>query len=153
MEITPLTFTYKTVGDCRINADIYPHPDGDAHAVLVFIHGGCLIGGSRKDLNHAQLQLYLDAGYTVVSIDYRLAPETKLPGIIDDLRDAFLWISNAGPELACIDPQRIGVIGHSAGGYLALMSGCCVLPRPKAIISFYGYGDIIGDWYSKPDPF
>jgi acetyl esterase/lipase len=153
MEVTPFTYTYKTVGDCRINADIYPHPDGAAHAALVFIHGGCLIGGSRKDLNRRQLDLYLSSGYSVISIDYRLAPETKLPGIIDDLVDAFQWITNPGPELASIDPQRIGVIGHSAGGYLALMSGCCVVPRPKAIVSFYGYGDIIGDWYSKPDSF
>jgi acetyl esterase/lipase len=33
------------------------------------------------------------------------------------------------------------------------MAGACVVPRPKAVVSFYGYGDIVGDWYSKPDPF
>ena len=33
------------------------------------------------------------------------------------------------------------------------MAGCCVMPRPRAVVSFYGYGDIVGDWYSKPDPF
>jgi acetyl esterase/lipase len=32
------------------------------------------------------------------------------------------------------------------------MSGCCVDPPPKALVSFYGYGDIVADWYSKPDP-
>ena len=36
---------------------------------------------------------------------------------------------------------------------LALMAGFCVHPRPRAIVSFYGYGDIVGDWYSRPDPF
>jgi dipeptidyl aminopeptidase/acylaminoacyl peptidase len=45
------------------------------------------------------------------------------------------------------------VIGHSAGGYLTLMAGFCVEPRPRALVSFYGYGDIIGEWYSRPDPF
>jgi dipeptidyl aminopeptidase/acylaminoacyl peptidase len=45
------------------------------------------------------------------------------------------------------------VIGHSAGGYLALMTGFCVSPQPRALVSFYGYGDIAGHWYTCPDPF
>jgi len=122
-------------------------------AAIVYIHGGALIYSSRKVINSEQLELYLEAGYTVISIDYRLAPETKLPEIIADIQDAFRWISNQGPDLFSVDPQRIAVVGNSAGGYLALMSGCCVVPRPKAIVSFYGYGDIVGDWYSKPDPY
>jgi acetyl esterase/lipase len=121
--------------------------------VLVYIHGGCLMYGSRQSVDPRQLELYLQAGYAVVSIDYRLAPETKLPAIIEDLRDAFRWIGEAGPGLFGADPQRLGVVGHSAGGYLAQMAGWVAQPRPRAIISFYGYGDIIGDWYSKPDPF
>jgi acetyl esterase/lipase len=154
MKVSPLTCTYKTVGDCRINADIYRYPDSSTStAVIVYIHGGCLIYGSRKDIHLKQLELYLKAGYTVISIDYRLAPETKLPEIITDLEDAFRWISSTGPDLFSVDPQRIAVVGHSAGGYLALMSGCRVFPRPKAIVSFYGYCDIVGNWYSKPDPF
>ena len=152
MTLNPVTYVYKTVGDCEIKADVYRHPGGSAPAV-VYIHGGALIYGSRQDLDGRQLQLYLDAGYTVVSIDYRLAPETKLPEIITDLQDAFQWLASSGPGLFSIDPQRIVAIGGSAGGYLALMAGFCVTPRPQAIVSFYGYGDIVGDWYSKPDPF
>ena len=41
----------------------------------------------------------------------------------------------------------------SSGGYLALMAGFAVSLRPTALVSFYGYGDIIGPWYSQPDPF
>jgi Tol biopolymer transport system component len=88
----------------------------------------------------------------VVSIDYRLAPETKLPEIVEDVQDAFRWIRAHAPELS-IDPARVAACGGSAGGYLTLMSGFCVKPRPKALVSFWGYGDIVGDWYSRPDPF
>lgn len=154
MTITPTTYVYKTVGDCAIKADVYrlattPAPS----AALVFIHGGALINGSRTGIRPWQLARYLAAGYTVVSIDYRLAPESKLPAIITDLQDALAWVRSAGSDLFQIDPDRLAVVGHSAGGYLTLMAGCCVTPRPQALVAFYGYGDLVGDWYSKPDPF
>jgi acetyl esterase/lipase len=98
------------------------------------------------------VEQYLAAGYTVISIDYRLAPETKLPEILEDLKDGYDWVRGQGPALFHIDPDRLAVIGHSAGGYLTLMAGFWVHPRPKALISFYGYGDIAGDWYSRPSP-
>ena len=147
------TLCYKQVGDCKIQADVYRVTGSTSRPAIVWIHGGALISGNRANLHPFQLQKYLDAGFNVISIDYRLAPETKLKFILEDLRDAFKWVRTKGSSLAGIDPRRIGVVGHSAGGYLALMSGVCVKPRPKAIVAFYGYGDIAGEWYSRPDPF
>ena len=95
----------------------------------------------------------MKAGYTVISIDYRLAPETKLAEIIKDLEDAYAWVRSQGTALFNIDPDRIAVVGHSAGGYLTLMAGFRLKPRPSALVSFYGYGDITGPWYSQPDSF
>lgn len=43
--------------------------------------------------------------------------------------------------------------GGSAGGYLTQMTGFCVNPHPRALVSYYGYGDITSAWYSRPDPF
>ncbi|HRW08869.1 MAG TPA: alpha/beta hydrolase [Caldilineaceae bacterium] len=150
----PITHTYKTVGNCPIQADVYQPATADAPTpAIVHIHGGALINGSRQKFRLAHVARYVAAGYTVISIDYRLAPESKLPEIIEDLQDAFRWIYGSGPALLGIDPQRVGVVGHSAGGYLALMAGCTVQPRPAAIVAFYGYGDIVGDWYGKPDPY
>jgi len=147
------TYIYRTAGQCDIRADVYTADEGRPRPVLVWIHGGALIGGSRGNLVPNQRDRYLDAGFTIVSIDYRLAPETKLPAIIEDLRDSFRWIREAGPELFHADPARLAAVGHSAGGYLTLMSGFCVEPRPNALVSFYGYGDIAAAWYSQPDPF
>ena len=63
------------------------------------------------------------------------------------------WVRAKGPGLFGIDRERLAVIGHSAGGYLTLLAGCHVLPRPQALAAFYGYGDIAGPWYSSPSPF
>jgi acetyl esterase/lipase len=114
---------------------------------------GALIFGDRETLSPDQLQRYLEAGYTVIAADYRLAPEVKLGTVIEDLQDAYEWVRMKGPDLFQIDPGRIAVVGHSAGGYLALMAGFCVNPRPRAVVSFYGYGDIAAGWYARPDPF
>jgi acetyl esterase/lipase len=147
------TYVYKTVGDHEIRADVYRKSGEEIRPAIIWIHGGALIMGSRKGIAERELTLYIDAGYTVISIDYRLAPETKLPEIISDLEDAHSWVASKGPDLFNIDPARICVIGHSAGGYLTLMAGFRVQPTPKALVSFYGYGDISGPWYSEPDSF
>lgn len=147
------TYTYKTVGELPIKADVYRLPGDDVRPVIVWIHGGALITGQRGGPNLEQRLRYLKAGYVIVSIEYRLAPETKLTGIIADVADAAAWVRTQGPELYKIDPKRLAVVGHSAGGYLTLMSGFAVEPRPQALVAFYGYGDIDGDWYARPDPF
>ncbi|MHC4437844.1 MAG: alpha/beta hydrolase family protein, partial [Planctomycetota bacterium] len=67
-----------------------------------------------------------------------------------DVEDAFKWIREKGPELFHIDSSRIAVLGGSAGGYLTLVTGFRVKPRPDVLVAFWGYGDLIGDWYSKP---
>jgi acetyl esterase/lipase len=152
--LTTSTYIYKTAGGCQIKADVYRWPASSPPiAVIIYIHGGCLIFGSRKDINPKQLELYQGADYAVVSIDYRLAPESKLPEIIEDLQDAFRWVRASGPDLWSLIPQRIAFVGHSAGGYPALISGFCVVPCPQVIVSFYGYGNIVGEWYTRPDSF
>ncbi len=119
--------------------------------IVLWIHGGALIFGDRGMLPVEQRERYLRAGLAVVSVDYRLAPETKHAGILEDLDAAQAWLQRDGTSLG-LDPKRLAVVGHSAGGYLALMAGVRFRPRPRAIVSFYGYGDVAGPWYSRPDP-
>ncbi len=147
------TFVYKSLENHEIRADVYRKPGGEIRPGIIWIHGGALIFGTRKGIPEEQLGLYLNAGFTVIAIDYRLAPETKLPQIISDLEDAHSWVVAKGPGLFNVDPARIGIIGHSAGGYLTLMAGFRARPTPRALVSFYGYGDITGPWYSAPDSF
>src|SRR5690348_994382 len=91
-EVRLETFTYKTIGDCAIKVDVIRPSTRDRLPVAVWIHGGALIMGDRHGIDRTLRDDLVDAGYVLVSIDYRLAPETKLPGILDDVRDAFAWI-------------------------------------------------------------
>jgi acetyl esterase/lipase len=106
--------------------------------------------GDRESVPNRIQRWVRSNGYVLVSIEYRLAPETKLPEIIGDVEDALRWIRERGPELFQADTGRIAVAGASAGGYLTLTAGYRVQPPPTVLISLYGYGDILGDWYTLP---
>ena len=74
----------------------------------------------------------------------------KLPAIIEDVQDAFRWLHTEGVARFHIDPNKILVAGGSAGGYLTMMTGFCIDPRPKALVAYWGYGDIDAPWYIEP---
>src|SRR5262245_34963248 len=152
-DIAKKTHVYKTVSETQIHADVYRPDDAKVRPVVVWIHGGALIVGSRAGVPKQLLDLCRKEGYALVSLDYRLAPEVKLPEIIEDIKDAFRWLREKGPELLAIDPDKMVVAGGSAGGYLTMMTGICVTPRPKALVAYWGYGDVDGDWYTKPSEF
>jgi acetyl esterase/lipase len=144
------TVVYKRVGPLEIKADVYAYDDARARPVIVSLHGGALIMGHRENPGKDLKDFALTNAYVLVSFDYRLAPETKLSAIAEDLEDTFRWLRKEGAERFHIDPQRVAVTGGSAGGYLTLLTGYRVQPRPKVLLAYYGYGDLIGDWYSKP---
>lgn len=153
MDYVKNTYTYKIVDNHEIRANVYRYPSEEIRPAIIWIHGGALIFGTRNWLSSDQLEKYLKSGHTVVSIDYRLSPESKLPAIIEDLEDAYAWVRAEGADMFKIDPDRIAIVGHSAGGYLTLMAGFRLRPRPRALVSFYGYGALTGSWYARPDPF
>ncbi|HEX4072390.1 MAG TPA: alpha/beta hydrolase [Planctomycetaceae bacterium] len=141
------------MGQLEIKADVFRPPATGRCPVVLWIHGGALIRLDRTDVNHEIKTGFLNAGYAIVSIDYRLAPESKLPQIIEDLRDGYTWLRDHGSRLFDVETSRIAVVGDSAGGYLTLMSGFAVQPRPAVLAAFWGYGDITADWYTKPSAF
>lgn len=142
------TLTYKTVGKLEIKADVYAlnlQPEA-LRPVVVWIHGGALINGFRTGVPQWMIDEFLPRGYAIVSIDYRLAPETKLPDIMNDIIDAFTWIRSDGQKEFAADPLHVAVVGGSAGGYLALCTAIQVTPKPVAIVSLWGYGDLGAAW-------
>src|SRR5262245_3955442 len=93
------TYTYKKVGDIEIKADVYNGSANGRRPTVIWIHGGALILGNRDGIMQGFHDRLIAADWTVVSIDYRLAPETRLPEIHQDLIDACQWVHEEGPKL------------------------------------------------------
>lgn len=87
-------------------------------AALVYCHGGAFCMGSLDSQHECALQVAAELAMTVVSVDYRLAPEQPFPGAVEDCFDAFVWTADNAGALA-IDRSRIAIGGRSSGGCLA----------------------------------
>ncbi|TDL66413.1 alpha/beta hydrolase [Rhodococcus qingshengii] len=145
------TVIYKEDINFSIKADFYGTYQENA-PVVIYIHGGGLIWGTREEISEETIKLYTDNGFSLFSIDYRLAPATRLPEILKDIEDAIRWVQLEAPKEFSINPKKIAVVGSSAGGFLALSTGTFTL-KPRAIVSLYGYGDLIGGWAASPSKF
>lgn len=86
--------------------------------VLVFVHGGGLVVGTPYDGLVPIATLAHDAGFGVVSVDYRLAPEHPYPAAVEDVYATLAWVADHAAALE-VDPDRIVIAGISAGGGLA----------------------------------
>lgn len=145
------TRTYKVAEGEELCVDVIGAQRGASRPAVFWIHGGGLIFGSRKaSPKDSLLRALLKEGFVVVSVDHRLAPEAKLPAIVDDVRDAWRWLHDIGSLDFGIAADRIAIAGASAGAYLSLMGGYRLEPRPRAIASFFGYGDITASWEAEP---
>jgi triacylglycerol lipase len=95
-----------------------PRAASGALPAVLHIHGGGYVIGSAAMSVQSNQRMAADAGCVVVSVDYRLAPETRHPGPVEDCWAALRWLHDQPDELG-IDPARIAVMGESAGGGLA----------------------------------
>lgn len=113
---------YGTGGDAPLYLNLArPKQRSGKLPVAAVIHGGGWSGGN-KDMHDPQIRDLARHGYLAVSIGYRLAPKHAFPAQIEDCKCALRWLRANADELA-IDPERIGVIGFSAGAHLALLLG------------------------------
>jgi len=153
-ELQRESHTYKAVGGYELQLDVIGAHPGESRPCVIWIHGGGLIFGSRTaSPRDSLLRALLAQGLVVVTIDHRLAPEAKLPAIVDDVRDAWCWVHEAGQAVLGVARDRIAIAGASAGAYLSLMAGYMFEPRSRAVASFFGFGDITAPWEADPSPY
>ena len=117
---------YSKAAGRELKLDI-GQPEGDGpFPTVVFFHGGGWQQGDKWHM-HKWIRKVVSSGYVGVSVAYRFAPEFKWPTQIEDAKEAVRYIRAHSKELK-VDAGNIGVMGESAGGYLAMMVG---LTSPK----------------------
>jgi len=149
-----LNIAYTTVDTVNARLDLYvPRDAKEPRPVLMWFHGG---GWSRlsKDSVSGQIIPYLEMGWIVVNVDYRLTPVALAPAAAEDCRCALRWVFQHAGDIGA-DTTRVVLSGTSSGGHLALITGMapagvgldknCPGPELKvaAIINFYGVTDLV----------
>ena len=114
---------YVDGGGPQQQLDLYIPTEGKNMPLVVYVHGGGLEHGDKAGdiLNTGNLQLLWE-GYAMASINYRLAPAAIWPAQIQDCKAAIRWLKAHAHQYG-YDPNRIAVIGESAGGHLVAMLG------------------------------
>lgn len=112
---------YASRQEGPLRADVYRATGAGPFPGVLCVHGGAWAFGDKNQVAGIARRL-AEAGYTAVSIDYRLAPRHKFPAQIEDCRAALGWMrKHARPYK--IDPDRLAAWGYSAGGHLAALLG------------------------------
>ena len=101
------TYIYKQIGANAIELDVIGLRSDMTQPCVVWIHGGGLIFGWRKTSpRESFLRSLIERGFVIISIDHRLAPETRLPAIIGDVQDAWAWVHEfAVPRLGAYSSE------------------------------------------------
>ena len=119
--ITP-NITYLTAGNYASKLDVIgPLADQPARPVLLYIHGGGWIAGSKERM-FLHFIPYLEMGMAIVNVGYRLGGVALAPAAVEDARCALRWLYANGESYG-LDTTKIVVSGHSAGGHLSLTTG------------------------------
>src|SRR5579862_5609609 len=114
--------TYLTVDGRESKLDVYRRRDDPGpHPTLMYIHGGGWSAGHKEDGLMYTLP-WLEMGWNVVNVEYRLGGVAAAPGAVEDCQCALRWVAAHAAEYR-IDPARIVVMGDSSGGHLALTTG------------------------------
>jgi acetyl esterase/lipase len=162
--------TYLTANNWEAKLDVYlPRNLKAPNPTLVYIHGGGWVTGT-KEAASLQVLPWLEMGWTVVNVEYRLGKNSLAPAAVEDCRCALRWVMRNAKQYN-FDVNKIVLTGHSAGGHLALITGMLPSaagldrqcpssfskppdaaadePKVAAIINWFGITDV-GDLFNGP---
>jgi acetyl esterase/lipase len=150
---------YKTVDTLQLELDVYRLRDtgNEPKPTMVFIHGGAWKTGKRSDYLPYLID-YAQKGYVTATVSYRLSRVAKFPAAVQDVNCAVRWLKAHAEEFG-IDPDRMVLIGGSAGGHLSMMVGYAgeeplfepqceagaLSSEVRAIVNLYGPTDLTTD--------
>lgn len=146
--------TYLRAGNYEVKLDVYQKLNADGpQPTVVYMHGGFWVAGTKEGALGA-LMPWMEMGWNVVNVEYRLGAVALAPAALEDCMCALGFI-NQRAGMYNIDTNRIVVTGESAGGHLALALGIipesaglaleCAgtpIPRVAAVINWFGVADV-----------
>ncbi len=138
-----------------VPATVHEPAEGTANGcAIVYYHGGGFLYGQRDDIPAPYLEMIARAGYTLVAVDYPLAPERTLKQSLELSLAALAHL--VASELEGLGCTSYVLFGRSAGAFLALKLARMMqalhpeLAQPAAIWDFYGYWDLTQDFIAEP---
>jgi acetyl esterase/lipase len=157
------TFTYKTDPSAgAIPAHVYyaaASASSSPRPIAIVFHAGGFTVGTAAMVPATEINALVRLGFVVVTPEYRLAPHVGVyEGPVADAKSVLTWAQDQLPAMLAeqapgvvVDGSRVAVMGHSAGGSLALHLGSTeVQRRPVAVVDFYAPKDFQDEWASKP---
>ena len=119
-EPTHRDLEYAHAGDHRLLLDLYLPPQSEKPVPLVvWVHGGAWRAGSKDSM---PVERWLQQGFAIASVEYRLSPVAKVPAQIHDIKAAIRWLRGNAKTYA-FDSDQFIIAGSSAGGHLAALVG------------------------------
>lgn len=134
---------YREIGGEKLALDAYLRPGPDKSPVVVFVHGGGFVGGDKHPCPNHILLPYANHGYSVISVNYRLAPRSPFPAATDDVAAAIAFVRQRSDEWR-LDGKRMVLTGESAGGLISALVGA-KLRGPEqmaAVVPLFGEVDL-----------
>lgn len=146
--------TYLKANNMELKLDVYRPRDAQGPVpTFIYYHGGGWVGGS-KEANVLRLMPYLEMGWAVVNVQYRLGNVSLAPAAVEDCRCALRWVIRNAENYG-FDTEKLVVSGNSAGGHLALTTGMLTAAagldrqcpgnedlQVAAIVNWYGITDV-----------
>jgi acetyl esterase/lipase len=152
------SIVYKVVDGLEITLDIYIPASAQAVPILLWFHGGGLLQGHRQGVAPHMLESVSKHNHALISADYRLAPQVGVQKILKDVQDCVTFIRQSDGLAShlegnnTVDTSRLAISGSSAGGYLALLAGLYVEPKPQVILPIYPITDPLGIFFTTSQP-
>ena len=125
---TQADLVYGTASGQQLTMDYYAPKGPGPHPIAIIIHGGGYIGGTSRNGSEAYCADFLaPAGYAVFAVNYRLAPQYPYPYMVYDVERAIRYLRHNASQWNA-DPNKIALVGGSAGGFLSNMAGLLGAP-------------------------
>jgi len=106
--------------DSAQTLDLFVPPGNGPFPLIIWIHGGGWHGGGKETSGIGLAKSFLPKGFALASLDYRFVQDACFPAQIDDCDSALVWLRKNAAQYR-LDPDHVGVVGHSAGAHLAAL--------------------------------